>query len=731
MKDKPLIGKIKYLAQIMIAIQGVIFSLMAISIFGQSYQNTWRDYGRSNTSLQLYLNNVNKETQTQLTQVLLGETGVSDSLFISKVDSVNEGGIQNTRLSVAGNPLKADNLVFFNQKIVGMSDFQKLLNSPKIGATIGVSKGTADSIKPLPTFLFNPNDYIQKMTMTFSESKNISGTYNISGFHSPAEKDKFIKIISELSGLSETFLLTPHSGIAVDNSIIFEMFILLVVLNISCLIVLFVVIFNQSTSILGKLTMLGWEKKTVFLLLFRPFFGTCLLSIPLISTVMWFLTHFYSFQLSSLGFLVISQILNGLLVSAIIIGTGLIFFNIKSLDAIKEKLPTKRLFITGILGYLLISISLVSFSIIIDSPMKNFQQNQKVLTLYNRVENFQVLHKFDSSQIENGQPTDQFTEGLYNWYKSMYENQGVYLINSQFFSNSWINNMKGGPAYKIIPNDSFWYLKTSYNYLSDLSLTLQERAKTESEEGTRVYLLPSSLVGKDKENMISWLKEEALSGANKGSIQTKFEKNPSFDFMTYNPNQEIFTWSTEVESSLYTKSPIILISTPSNMNFYEYSNLAANDLNGSIKFKDETTMKKYTSPKYLRRFSISNENFEFLPIKSYINGLQKGLLQAIGMFVLVICLMVLMLLGIFISLASIFRNANKEILTVEKILGYSFISRYSKLIILMVMFCSIEMGVVLLFHSGIGVLLIIISAILQIIIFRSYILTEENKNIIR
>jgi len=106
------------------------------------------------------------------------------------------------------------------------------------------------------------------------------------------------------------------------------------------------------------------------------------------------------------------------------------------------------------------------------------------------------------------------------------------------------------------------------------------------------------------------------------------------------------------------------------------------------------------------------------------------LLTSIAWFGMVFLILMFILLGILISLATVFRIANQEKINVKKFLGYGFIDLYRIPIIMLVSVICIELIIMLIIGSKFGAIVMGILAVIQIVIFSKYMSRCEIKNIL-
>jgi hypothetical protein len=251
----------------------------------------------------------------------------------------------------------------------------------------------------------------------------------------------------------------------------------------------------------------------------------------------------------------------------------------------------------------------------------------------------------------------------------------------------------------------------------------------EAKAGTRLYLLPSTLSEHERDQMMEWIREDTTRDLSPGSIQTGFTKEPRFSFVTYEPSQHFFTWGTTSDSSMEERAPIIYVATPENMRYFETESLRANGFDGYLKFANADAMDRYTRTEVFARFGLSDNELNFLPVQDYIDGLQKGILLALLWFGGALLVLVLILIGLLLTLATIFRIANQEKINVKKFLGFSFWQLYRGPLFMLVALTVVELVITILLQSKLDFLLMSAVAIIQGLIFWRYMSRNELKQL--
>ena len=116
-----------------------------------------------------------------------------------------------------------------------------------------------------------------------------------------------------------------------------------------------------------------------------------------------------------------------------------------------------------------------------------------------------------------------------------------------------------------------------------------------------------------------------------------------------------------------------------------------------------------------------------LPI---FDGLQKEIGTTILWFGLVFVILIAILIGLLLTLATIFRIANQEKINVKKFLGFDFWQLYRSPLILLSCVILLELGIVSALQSKFGLLLMAAVSLLQLLIFSKYMARSELKRLL-
>ena len=212
-------------------------------------------------------------------------------------------------------------------------------------------------------------------------------------------------------------------------------------------------------------------------------------------------------------------------------------------------------------------------------------------------------------------------------------------------------------------------------------------------------------------------------------IKTSFNENKEFEFLKYQFNQEVFSFSTKAVDKLMIKDPIILVITPENMIYRETESLIAIGLENSyIKLEGEAEA-KYLSQEYLSKFNLNDNYIEFATIRLFVDGIQKDLWLTIQLFLGALIAITFIVIILLISIITIFQNAYKEKISVKKFLGYSNFSIYKIPLLLTTFIVTLDIVTVILFHSKVGIVFMIVLGLIQLVIFYEVMISNQIKKL--
>lgn len=733
MRKKTIIGKIRYIGAVLIVMQGILISLLTILLMDSSYNKQWNSYLEKENSINVYIKNVSEKYKNNIERFLYDEA-IKKNLFIVRKDesSNSEGIFSGYTFGICGDVKEKDvSFEFLNEKIIDKDNLIRLLSSKTNESTLGIDKGSIYSVGEIPSFRFGVKTIFKKLNNLIEESGTINGDYIVLGLNNN-NKESFLKELASECNVSTDKLTKRMQGYYIDDSfqklivcvfIIFQM-----ILNI----VYFLIITIQNINKMGKLSLLGWSREAYCKETLGVFIWYSIVNIPIQIVIGILISGWNKINGLFISYFALVAIVNVLLVLIELLIPTIIQMSITPINAIRGRIPKKILYAFGILAYIGVSIGIMFCGTYVDAPLKHVSDNVRLSKVWHNVSDFQVLRSIsvgnDKSSIAGN--SKKLDEKFYNWYKEIYENEGVFLINTTYHDNKQLHLWKKNKIYKDIPKKPFWYFACSENYIKYMNLNIDKDVLNDAKSGTRVYLIPKSYTEDEKVSLENWLKESSTRRPTEGDISTTFNKEKKVKFVEYNDNNKLFAWNINPVFENVINNPVIYICTPENMSYFESESLRATGFNGYIKFKNRSIAEKYLNKNILEKYKLNDNNVEFASVQNYIDGLQKELMTAIVWFGMAFLILIFILVGILISLATVFRIANQEKINVKKFLGYGFMDLYRIPIIMLVSAIGIELVIMIAIGSKLGALVMGILAFIQIVIFSKYMSKCEIKNIL-
>lgn len=573
---------------------------------------------------------------------------------------------------------------------------------------------------------------ILKMTDYMDITKSVNGSYTVYGLNSHQEKEQLLRELSAVTHNSISSLTSSNQGMSEIGSILPQILLGLLLMNITAVFTLFVAIAISNLKNLGYLTLLGWTKFTITKRLFRQFMIFSILLIPILGTAAWWLSGWYHISFKALSYFFLGGVINFALIFLMIGFAVGVVFSMKPINAIKGKVSMPLLYLIGGIGYILLSFMLVFGSIYLDSPMKQVDTNFQISKQWKSVMDEYTLKNINvgDDQVSIAGKSSLLDKDVYDWYRSIAKNPDVYIAHSDYISQKLLDDYTRNNVYQNVPETPFWYMTFSPTYLNKIGIKMNHQWITAAEQGTKVFLVPDTYSESEKEKFKNWIKESEKSVAKDSDILSAFNKNNRFKFVSYHYEKEVFNWSVTQGSNVMVANPIIYVITPENMSDLQSESLRSNEINSYIKFGNQQTAKKYTSQRYLSQYHLDDNALDFVPIRVYIDGLQKDLTQTIAWFGIVILTGLLLSILALLSIAYVYRLSNNERFYISKFLGYSFLRMYNKPLMMMTIIWMIDLIIVSLWHSKSGIFIITIYAVLQLFIFHFYMTRNDMKQLL-
>ncbi|HGK8116156.1 TPA: ABC transporter permease [Streptococcus pyogenes] len=723
-----LLGKIRYLILFLVAIQSVLFALMAIFFTGVQYQESWQNYNRNSSTVTVYLQKLSDEQSQSVFRYFLEQNNLS--IWTRRFETSEKGeGLSRIYVDILGNSEGFSDVVNTSKVVISRTQFKTLLEHDDNSLTIGLDKGSNNMLYELPSLLFTTPVVIDRLDYVFQKTNTINGTYYINGIKDRETEDDFLLGLSEITGITTDELTRESFGNSTDHGIWPIALAISIIVNSLIILVLLLICVLQSFKHFGILILLGWDRKALWNALFKKFLLFSIYITPVSASVLWLLSGWFSFGLPALFPIFAGTSLSILVLCLILIIPSIIVYLVSPLAAIHKRLPMKPLMVISLIFYVLVGVLLIAVSHSLDAPMNQFVDNIKVAREWKSVEDMYVISDFVEGNdigIYSG-TTNSLERDMYSFYQSISDLPGVYIAQGEYLDNQYLNTVQG--TYQNVPSRPFWYLTYSYNYLSDFGVDLSEDELSEIKGGTRLYLIPETLSTAEIEVMKGYLQE--IVTVKSGDIETRFTKNPTFLFKTYQPSNSIFTWSTSIANGVTSKEPIIFVASPENLYFMETANLFVSGYNGFLKFRDEKVMNQVKSILKNDFTNLSDNKLRFKTVKNYINGLQKNLSYTFYLFGSIIIIIVVTLIAIFWSFILVYQLLFEEKLYVQYFMGFSPWKRYILVISLIIGVSIIELLTSIILGSKLGIVLTLITTTFQMFFLYFNVFRKERGSILQ
>lgn len=350
------------------------------------------------------------------------------------------------------------------------------------------------------------------------------------------------------------------------------------------------------------------------------------------------------------------------LVSLLSLLASTLIMTLSFTDILKHKFPRKTLLTFSVLGYVLLSLGIISISSAFDGPIKTLNNSYQMSKNWHNVSHLTILKSstFNNESANYQEALKTRSKDFYFWYKNIYQ-----------------------------------------------------------EKGKRLYLLPASFSRTKTRNFERWLQKDDTHAIRTTDTPTVFNKKRQFLFVPYHSQNSLFTWATKTNEPLKLQQAIILVATPANMTYFESDNLSAQGFGGLVKF-DTSKMSSASKKRIFASSQISAYNPAFTTIGNFIKGVQKDLSYTLYLFGAVGAVLLVLSLTLVYAIIKIYQVSQQELFNVKKFLGYSIFNIYSKPLAFLTIAFVLELLTTIFIRSRAGTLVIIIKFILQTIFILLY-----------
>ena len=698
---------------VLVLSQGLLFSFVYMSKQAQAYttevEQTAFEKGQKFTIANI------PQQKKQMVKSKLFSLAHKNNLAILRISSLsNDRGIQ---VSIYGEIQRnADNFdyEFFGEKIFNTGELQKLLESKNGDATLGLDQGSVNMLNDLSHFKYGGKVVINKLATVLEDDEKVEGRYIVLGLKNDKKKNIFFDELAKETGIDKKILsgwkeeYTTNWGNEVAFPALVAIFEILLLILVSLLTI-------KELNKMGNLLLQGWSRKDFALKIYSPVLTAGFISIFLfvgygiIFTEGSFISPMFFSTMLFVG------LLNFILVCVIVLIASAFVFTISPINAIRNRISKKGIMIAMSVLFLLGNAGLVGAGVVIDGPMKEVSKNEKIRKAWEDVRDIHILSDTEQGgdELSLQGNSNKLDEDMYKWYKSIAGKDGVYIVSSEIYDNKTLRKNRQSGEVKYVPNNPYCEFVLSPNYLKDTGNNIDPSLVKKANEGTRVYLVSSSINKQDRELIKKIIREENVDKENPKKIE----------FVEYTFEKKLFTWNADADYESYTDKAVVLLSTPNNMIFMEKGSLFASGLKNSyLKFTKEAKQ-KYINDSNLKKYELLDNKLTFKSVSEHVDGVQKKLSETIQLFTFGIILLMVSILIFLAIIISLYKVTFEEEIIIKRFMGYNRARIYSPIVILCILVLVLDFVASQVIRCRISSLMVLIMGILEIILF--YIAIEK------
>lgn len=382
----------------------------------------------------------------------------------------------------------------------------------------------------------------------------------------------------------------------------------------------------------------------------------------------------------------------------------------RPVEAIHGRYSRRGFYGLAVAVYLVCLVAIFAGCLYIDQPLTMYADLARTRSAWQEYEGWYVVRDFSIGSARfTGNPME-LSEDMYTWYAEHEHDDGVYLANAINYKESTIRAYAGSDT----TLEQLRYLAASPSYLELIGVDVSADVIERAEQGTRVYLLPESLSASEANEVRDFL--VAARRPSDSNIVTPFMENPEYEFITYDADAELFTWSTDSEEPVATGGFVIAIVTSENMVPFESESLVASGLENAYVKLDERAASSLLDADGMVGIGGS-VNARFATVGNYIDGLQKTLEELFALFSTVLVVLVVTVSVMVACLVDVVNRVSAREISVKYVLGFGVWDLYRREVLFVTVTALLGVGVSSLFGSAAGVLVgVVLLAISNLVI---------------
>lgn len=660
--------------------------VITVSTDKQYYEDVWENFGKSSSSINIYLNDI--ETDYDTAYNILTETAdkYDANIYRSDNEKINENNVIVKSVYIT----HFDNV--YNKVPIDkghIPDNNELLSGTVLKTDTFTDNENTTSCGVLYSYLNSQNLKIQSLKAYLDSSNNICGSYVIN-FEDISNSSGFIKEIAQKLNKNQDEITLQRTYYKRSNSTLYYIMYVIYLTALGLFFLLSTFFIVKQFKKIGIYKILGYDNMAVWNDIFLPFLKVEIVISALMTALIRIMTNVprstlihlcYAFALTILLTFIVSLVFYGLIRR----------YTISSL--IKKKSPANLIVK---LNFVVRSILLIAVSTITLSAVNGFAEVKNEYRRYSKWEeygkkyavfNFSFLSEDHSDIINNTHLREQKQAELYDLID---DSGAAYVKLLEIYPKKSFVNLEGVNLSEISDNYRLLIMNINNNYLDTLTLKDIEGnvIKIDSSEESGIILIPESKATDETlKNICSYYRPYTVNSSERYAGEKIAEtKNKDTKILYYQDNKSFFTFSNTIKTNdNYTiNSPVFNVITTNNATFLQKSDILGSNETSPLKIDISNTtpdavynelyplIVKCGLDKNVDKLSSISSIFE-----DKIESIKKSIVIYFGVSI------ILFMISIWVSYQTVkmIINLNKKKFGVKILLGYTFFDNYRNTIV--------------------------------------------------
>ena len=660
--------------------------VITVSTDKQYYEDVWENFGKSSSSINIYLNDI--ETDYDTAYNILTETAdkYDANIYRSDNEKINENNVIVKSVYIT----HFDNV--YNKVLIDkghIPDNNELLSGTVLKTDTFTDNENITSCGVLYSYLNSQNLKIQSLKAYLDSSNNICGSYVIN-FEDISNSSGFIKEIAQKLNKNQDEITLQRTFYKRSNSTLYYIMYVIYLTALGLFFLLSTFFIVKQFKKIGIYKILGYDNMAVWNDIFLPFLKVEIVISALMTALIRIMTNVprstlihlcYAFALTILLTFIVSLVFYGLIRR----------YTISSL--IKKKSPANLIVK---LNFVVRSILLIAVSTITLSAINGFAEVKNEYRRYSKWEeygkkyavfNFSFLSEDHSDIINNTHLREQKQAELYDLID---DSGAAYVKLLEIYPKKSFVNLEGVNLSEISDNYRLLIMNINNNYLDTLTLKDIEGnvINIDSSEESGIILIPESKATDETlKNICSYYRPYTVNSSERYAGEKIAEtKNKDTKILYYQDNKSFFTFSNTIKTNdNYTiNSPVFNVITTNNATFLQKSDILGSNETSPLKIDISNTtpdavynelyplIVKCGLDKNIDKLSSISSIFE-----DKIESIKKSIVIYFGVSI------ILFMISIWVSYQTVkmIINLNKKKFGVKILLGYTFFDNYRNTIV--------------------------------------------------